>query len=367
MKLKLLPYITLDFSNVRTTQIGCVLGALAEAINRVKISLILPRLLEDPDKLAKVLTGTKYERAITLVEDFFRRWEFIVREERPPLMDHGCIQIIDYFQKNSEMYLLFPRFMNNLKPDEKKLLAAFEMLYELAKERLHRTSKEAIAQERKLHGMYLENEVVKKSVAELKKKIFVQKVQLRWKMAAKEAYLQKCESDLANKRRQNSEQMQYEIEKCTRALRANQKASLERQAELEEQLNKLKLEDQKINKENLIQEKEARDEKNKLLLQLQDLIKKYDHGIRDKMVENMELNEEFSKAKKALDDFMVGFRKVEQVYKDIVVKREDAERRAHQQRVIMFMMNRAARKIQKYWKKWRRDLRKKNKRLRKQK
>jgi len=72
-------------------QIGCVLDVLAEAIERVKISLILPKLLEHPTHMAQVLNGTKFEKAVHLVESFVRRREFILREKRPPLMDHGGV------------------------------------------------------------------------------------------------------------------------------------------------------------------------------------------------------------------------------------------------------------------------------------
>lgn len=102
--------------------------------------------------------------------------------------------------------------------------------------------------------------------------------------------------------------------------------------------------------------------RNKLILQLQAIIKKYDHSIGEKMIENMELAEEHKKAKKALDEYMIGFLKVERVYKQIVVKREEEEARHRQHRVLLFAMNRAAIKIQKYWRKWKKHMRKKNRR-----
>lgn len=81
------------------------------------------------------------------------------------------------------------------------------------------------------------------------------------------------------------------------------------------------------------------------------------------MIENIELTDQHKKAKKELDEYMVGFRKVERVYKTIVVKREEEEARRRQQRIIIFAMNRAATKIQKYWRKWKKHMRKKNRRL----
>nr|AAL90068.1 AT13740p [Drosophila melanogaster] len=351
-----------EFATVRIVQIGCVLNVLAEAIERVKISLIMPKLLEHPAHMAKILNGTKYEKAVHLVESFVRRREFILREKRPPLMDHGIIQIIDFFQRNSRIYLLFPSYYNHMSDNEKKLLNAFEMLYDLAKDRLYRTSTDAIAQERQLHAMYKQNEVVKEQVEELRKKILDQKAAIRKRLADKEAYLQNYEDLLMKKKREKNERIQKEIDRCTRLVKANKKLSLERQADLEEQLQKTRNNYNLTTKNYLKQEKVFREEKNKLILQLQAIIKKYDHSIGEKMIENMELAEEHKKAKKALDEYMIGFLKVERVYKQIVVKREEEEARHRQHRVLLFAMNRAAIKIQKYWRKWKKHMRKKNRR-----
>ncbi|XP_052845322.1 dynein regulatory complex protein 9 isoform X1 [Drosophila gunungcola] len=351
-----------EFANVRSVQIGCVLNVLAEAIERVKISLILPKLLEHPKLMAQVLNGTKFEAAVHLVESFIRRREFILREKRPPLMDHGIIQIIDFFQRNHKMVHLFPGFYHHMSADEKKLLTAFQMLYDLAKDRLYRTSADAIAQERQLHAMYKQNEVVKGQVDELRHKIHAQRLAIKERMEAKEAYLRNYEDLLLKKKSEKDERIRREIDRCSRLVRASKKSSLERQTDLEDQLQKTRNNYETSTKTYLKQEKVFREEKNKLILQLQAIIKKYDHSIGEKMIENMQLTDEHKKAKKSLDEFMVGFRKVERVYKQIVVKREEEEARRRQHRVQVFAMNRAASKIQKYWRKWKKHIRKKNRR-----
>lgn len=193
------------------TQIGCVMGVLTEAIERVKISLILPKLLEHPSHVAKVLNGTEFEPAVRLIQSFVRRRHFILREKRPPLMDHGIIQIIDFFQRNCKMYHLFPRYYNHMNENEKKLLKAFELLYDLAKDRLYQTSTDAILQERQLHAMYKENQVVTEQVETIRRKIQEQKVALRWRVAAQEAYLKNYEDMMLKKKREKNERIQKEV------------------------------------------------------------------------------------------------------------------------------------------------------------
>ncbi|XP_017100687.2 dynein regulatory complex protein 10 [Drosophila bipectinata] len=354
-----------DFANVRVTQIGCVMGVLAEAIERVKISLILPKLLEHPTHVAKVLNGTEFEPAVRLIRSYVRRRHFILKEKRPPLMDHGIIQIIDFFQRNCGMYHLFPRYYNHLNEEEMKLLKAYEMLYDLTKDRLYQTSTDAILQERQLHAMYKENELVTEQVEAMRRKIQEQKVAVRWRIAAKEAYVKNYEDTLMKKKREKNDRIQMEVDRCTRIVRTSKKASLERQAELEEEIENTRKNYEISTKAYQKLEKNLREEKNKYILQLQALIKKYDNVIGEKMIENIELKEQGKAAKKELDEYMVGFRKLERVYKNIVVKREEEEAKRRQNRVMLFTMNRAASKIQKYWRKWKKHMRKKNKRLRK--
>ncbi|XP_030373079.1 dynein regulatory complex protein 9-like [Scaptodrosophila lebanonensis] len=355
----------IDFSATRADRIMLVLRVLKQAVARLKVNLIVPQLLEDPKNLRRVVEGTKYEAVIGLVNDFMRRRDIIVTEQRSPLMDHGMIKIIDFFQRNYELASYFPNFLENLNREELKQLRAYEMLYEVTEEHLWRTPKREIAKERKLYQVYHENEAIKTSISELRAKLHKQKIALRWKMAAKEIFLEKYEHDLALKRWQNNMTIQNEIDKCTRSARSNHKTSVEKLKEIEEELEKARLAYQKSNAHNLQLEKEAREEKNKLLLQLQGLLKKYDNNIGEKMRENLQLQDTYKAAKKELDEFMVYFRQEEAVYKEVVVKREEEERRQHQRRVVNFMMNRAARKIQKYWRKWRKDRRKRMRKGRK--
>lgn len=71
------------------------------------------------------------------------------------------------------------------------------------------------------------------------------------------------------------------------------------------------------------------------------------------MRENLVLGDKYKKAKQELDAFIVIYRKEEAVYKRVVVAYELEEKRKRAIRIATFMMNIAARKIQRYWGKWR--------------
>lgn len=93
--------------------------------------------------------------------------------------------------------------------------------------------------------------------------------------------------------------------------------------------------------------------RNKLLLQLEALIKKFDQSIGEKMREKIVLEEEYAQQKKIYDEFMIIFREKEAEYEVAVVQKEQEERERQEKEVAFFIMNRAARIIQRFYRKYR--------------
>lgn len=85
----------------------------------------------------------------------------------------------------------------------------------------------------------------------------------------------------------------------------------------------------------------------------------------EKFCESLELTDQLNAAKNELKGFMVYYRKEKIIYDEIVIKREQEEQRQKKIAIISYMMNRAARKIQTYWRSWRRSMKKRNKRAKK--
>lgn len=93
--------------------------------------------------------------------------------------------------------------------------------------------------------------------------------------------------------------------------------------------------------------------RNQLRLTLQAVIQKFDQTIGDKIKENMFLREEYEKQKQLFDEFMIEYTKEETEYNRVVHAREEEEKRQHEQKILLFMMNRSARVVQKHWRKFR--------------
>ncbi|KAM8712010.1 hypothetical protein ACLKA7_012516 [Drosophila subpalustris] len=351
-----------DFARIRETQIDNVLRIIHTAIERIKMSLILPKLGDDMDHLRSVLKGGMYAPAIGLIEKLQT-----LDTVKVQILNHDVLKIIDYFHRNYQIYQLFPRLVNLLSNDDKKLIVACETVLAVAERHLWRTAKSEISMERQLHVMYHEREELRSRTAYYHKKLKSRYAVLRWKQAVKFLILEKLETDLANRKWKNSVRIQNEIEKRSRILRDVHKNTVQKQKDLEEELEKAKVEYEHLITSITVNEKEARAEKNKLLIQLENILQKFDTNIGEKIRENLELEDQYKAAKKELDIFMVSYRKEEAIYNKIVVKYEQEEQRKQQQRILLFMMNRAARQIQKYWLKWRRDQRLKARRQNKKK
>ncbi|KAH8384806.1 hypothetical protein KR093_008769, partial [Drosophila rubida] len=341
-----------DFSRIRETQIDNVLRILKTSIERIKMSLILPKLGDDMDHLRKTLKGTVYEPAIGLMEKLQS-----LDAVKVQILNHEVVKIIDYFHRNFQIYEMFPRLLNLLSNDDKKLLVACNTILTVAERHLWRTAKSEISMERQLHVMYHEREEIRSRTAYYQKKLKSRNAILRWKQAVKFLILEKLETDLANRKWRNSVRIQNEIEQRGRILRDVHKNTIQKQKDLEEELEKAQHEYQHLITSIALNEKDARAEKNKLLIQLEGILQKFDNNIGEKIRENLELEDQYKVAKMELDVFMITYRKEEAVYNKIVVKYEQEEQRKQQQRILLFMMNRAARQIQKYWLKWRRDQR----------
>ncbi|EDW47524.1 dynein regulatory complex protein 10 [Drosophila sechellia] len=347
----------MDTTAERQVRLEGVERVLKMSQERIKIAMIIPKLLEHPEKLKSVLMDTCYEEVLEPIDDMIRHLGKQSGRSKLP-HDHTTMRIVDFFLVNHSIHRFFPHLKKNLLERDRQLLAAFHFLLESAHVHLHRSSRSEITKERKLHAIYHQNVDIKKKIKELKASLAFQKVIGKWKTAAKGIYLMKVEEDLANKKWQNNVAIQNEIEKCHRTMRNYHKSSMDRQKELEEELQNARESYEKMTKKHLAEEHELRNEKNKLLLQLQSMLKKYDTSLGEKMRENLVAEDQYLAAKKVLDDFMVQYRQEERIYKNIVVKREEEERRVQQEKLVIFMMNRAAGKIQKYWRKWKKDQRK---------
>ncbi|XP_032596647.1 uncharacterized protein LOC6568030 isoform X3 [Drosophila grimshawi] len=312
----------------RGAQIRCVLQVLQDSKYCLMIALLLPKLLAKPSSLVEALTGTEYEPALKLVADY----------------------------RHPQIRQLFPDY--EMTPQDNQLLFIFEQMFQIALSHLKRTAKHELASEHKLHKLYKGNEEVKKNIDELLRKLSRRKVQLRWIMAARTVFVQKCEMKMSVKKAQYAKRILNESENCQSIIRKNRKKCLERIKVLETELQSLRANYEQQAKRNRRVEMRTRQEKNKLELQLQSAINKYDHTIGERMIEHLDLENEFEGEQKSMETLVIAYHKEEKNYKNIVTQHEEGLNNNMKSKINLYMMNRAARKIQNYWREWRTQLNK---------
>ncbi|XP_037953777.1 inner centromere protein-like [Teleopsis dalmanni] len=337
-----------DENTDRNVQVESVLRIIDESIRKLRISLILPNIFENPRLFRDCLKKSRFEPCADALDAYLHIKKSVLREP-PPHRNFRVIKLIDMFLENYEMIKLLPNWISRCSLGDKAMLEGLDVLFKIAKERFRQTAVDELKKERKIHELYLENERIKTNIKSFQNKLKNQKISLRWKMAAKDVLIHKTEEDLAFKKWDNNLRIKEEIDKSAKRVQGIQTASLAKQKELEEELEKVKLQYEKAIKEFLQQEKDARDEKNKLLLQLQSLNKKYDQNIGDKMKENLYLKDFHERQKIEFEIFMARYSREEAIFQELVVNVREEEERRHEEEVEAFRQNRAVRVLQKYW------------------
>jgi len=156
--------------------------------------------------MRSMLKGSLYEPAIALLEKLKT-----LDTAKEQILNHEVLRIIDYFHRNFQIYQLFPRLVNQLSNDDKKLIVACDTILAVAERHLKRTAKSELSMERQLHVMYHEREELRSRTAYYHKKLKSRYAVLRWKQAVKFLVLEKLETDLANRKWKNSVRIQNEM------------------------------------------------------------------------------------------------------------------------------------------------------------
>lgn len=196
----------LDFAKIRHNRIENVLYLIQDTINRIKISIILPKLAHNLDYMERKLKGSLMLPAVKLLSRLF-----LFNFSKDLYMDQEILKIIQFFHDNYAMHRLFPRYFNELSKGDKTLLVACETLLTVARRHLKRSAKVEINMEKQLREMYLKREEFKAKILKTKKALKSRNIALRWKLAAKAVILEVMERDLADRKWKNSVYIQNEM------------------------------------------------------------------------------------------------------------------------------------------------------------
>ncbi|KAM7342084.1 uncharacterized protein ACRADG_009625 [Cochliomyia hominivorax] len=350
-----------EMSHERQSQLNSIMRILSESLDKLRISLILSKMFQNPICVRQRLRGTNYVICLQMMLECTKELQSDTNE-KSHVLSYYLMQIMDFFNENIRIIEYFKDWLDNLSSDDEALIQAFQLLLKITDERLQRSAISELNKEKKIHEIYHENESIKKNIKVTQNLLKSQCIKHKWKLAAKEGIIQKYEKDLATCKYENNIKIKQEIIRSSRAIKQIYGSSLIKRKELQVELERVKENYENLLKENLKQEKSARDEKNKLILELQNLIRNFDQTMGDKIKENLYLQEEYARQKLAFDEFLIVYKNGETEYEHILKAKEEEEKRQQEQKILLFMMNRSARAIQKHWRKFRRAQKKAAKR-----
>lgn len=125
-----------------------------------------------------------------------------------------------------------------------------------------------------------------------------------------------------------------------------------KQRDLEEERIKAQEHYEKTLNTALRNEKDGQAERNKLQLQLQALILKYDQTMAEKVREEIELQETYDDLRSKMDEFLIEYNREEAIYYELVVKKEEERQRQLEARVAAFKLVRAVKLIQGWYRRF---------------
>ncbi|XP_075156309.1 uncharacterized protein LOC142229617 isoform X2 [Haematobia irritans] len=249
-----------EFPKKREYAIVTALNLIKNIWDKLKISLVLPKIFENPKLLHKYLKGTTYEEdCLKMIMDFRHKME------REPLssslrLNYDLVGIIDYFHANQEILEVLPDWFGDIDSDEKTIMNSFQRLLELAEDRFNRLGLKHLIEEKHLHDIYLANEQIKEDLNDLSRQIQHRKIHDQWKFAIHTGLIISLENRLADFQLENETRIKDGISQSYREIRRLNVKYDTIQKELEDHLKIVQNNyDQEVLK-NLKKEKKLRDE-----------------------------------------------------------------------------------------------------------
>ncbi|CAD7088086.1 unnamed protein product [Hermetia illucens] len=288
---------------------------------RVQVALMIPHLLGDQNTgLNRFLSSDEKNELRRLCEKYLQSDDLgdMNDSEKSVMIDYELINAIDLIHKNKELLEHIPYYIKCLPESSQNFMNAMNDLKTLTEARIKTSARTEIEKEKMLHQICHENE--------------------------------KMDQKIEGKGTAN-ERMAHIYAK-----------SEERQQELREEAAKSKQAYENLLLENIRADKKLRERKiplipfqhcrARILTQLNGWIKKYDNDIGDRTREVNRLDAELAEKTADFDEFMKLYEKQEVEYNAILQMREAEDKKLQEEKMILFMMNRAAKLIQKKWREY---------------
>ncbi|VEN63554.1 unnamed protein product [Callosobruchus maculatus] len=223
----------------------------------------------------------------------------------------------------------------------------------IVKKKLYVTGDEEKARDKELRRTYKTNLMLLATIEDLTERIDNQRKDLGGQVHQKVEVFEMYNQKMAEIKEDFQMQMKKFMIDNEKQMMQKVNDSEEAQLTLSEEASKLTKQYELLLEEHLAEEKVARSKRYKTETQLQNWVVKFDQDIGDKQAEYDQLQKEYDDKREEMDNLEDLIAEQEEEYTTLMAEKYDEEERIFNEMAWQFLLNRSARRIQRYWRAYR--------------
>ncbi|CAH1964768.1 unnamed protein product [Acanthoscelides obtectus] len=220
---------------------------------------------------------------------------------------------------------------------------------DIVKKKLYVTGDEENARDKELRRTYKTNLMLLATMEDLQERIEAQRKDLGGQVNQKVEVFEMYNKKMEAIREDFLMQMKKFMVDNEKAMMKKVNESEENQICLSEEASRLTKQYETLLEDHLIEEKQARSRRYKMETQLQNWVVKFDQDIGEKQAELDRLQKEYDDKKEEMDGLEDLLAEQEEEYTTLMKEKYEEEERIFNEMAWQFLINRSARRIQRYW------------------
>ncbi|KAG4071855.1 hypothetical protein HA402_006016 [Bradysia odoriphaga] len=322
-----------------------VMVAIEQMIQKLEIAFCLPYIFVENMHDMNKLCGDSFVSKLMNEYCKVRDEDVDVCRFQPTVIN--CIN--DAFEAGFSEFVDLHR--KKIPETETKLLSTMIQFKCMAEWQMEMSAIKAMNKEKTLHKMWTKNEKIKTKISEMQEQYENYRNKMQELVNEKSKIIATHNETIADLERQNTLDINAEIFKSNKEMRRVCASSEEKQKILTAELEQIKETYEKLVQNNLMLEKKLRDQKSKTRQKLQTVLTKYDTGVGERFAELMRIRCELEDETVLYENKVKEFQLQEIEYNQIMFDKAEVDAKVREEKLLLFMMNRSARIIQRAYKK----------------
>ncbi|KAG5677299.1 hypothetical protein PVAND_007068 [Polypedilum vanderplanki] len=326
-------------------QVNRILQIFDELVKKIEVILCLPEFIKDHELMKKFFSEEDINQLTLYCKN--RNFEINTNDPKEEEKVNRLIQTL----LSSELHLYSENYKDNISLQKIIFLSSIKELRNIINSRLQLTAPKELKREQILHQIWKRYEKTKEKIATLREKWFYRKENFEEKMKNKYETIERYTKEIEILKKQNEIEINDQIEQSNVNIinfcKEKDNAIEKKYNEAEEARDAYK----DLLSEDLNREKMLREQKDKAIQALQAILHKYDVEVGEERTRELEelrsalelQRKEFGIWKDTVFDPQI------RLHEKLMFERAETERLEMEKQMLIFMMNRSAKILQKYW------------------